>query len=73
METNELKEIDIKNRMCCYLDDIIKNRNSDLGAVFINEKSYKSFMIFHTKVCLVQDQGLIDLIKWMESFMELDI
>ena len=59
--------------MCCCLGDIIKNRNLDLRAIFINEKSYKSFMIFHTKVCLVQDQYLIDLIKWMDLFMELHI
>ena len=73
MKGNELKEIDIKNSMCCYLDDAIENGNFDLGDILINEKSYKKFMIFHTKFCLVQDQCLIDLIKWMDLFMELDI
>ena len=31
---NKLKEIDIKNRKCYYLDDIIKIEDFDLGSLW---------------------------------------
>ena len=42
MESNdELKEIDIKNRLCYYFDDIIKFEDFDLDNLLIDERSYK--------------------------------
>ena len=40
---NELKEIDIKNRMCYYFDDTIRfwDRDIDFSNVLLNEKLYK--------------------------------
>ena len=35
---DELKDIDIKNRTCCYFDDIIKIEDFDLDNILKNEK-----------------------------------
>ena len=41
MKSNELKEIDIKNRTCYYFDDKIKIEDFDFGNIPIDEKSCK--------------------------------
>ena len=46
MENNdELKETDIKNRTCCYFDDIIKILDFDVDNILIYEKSYKNVLL----------------------------
>ena len=46
MESNdELKEIDIKNRMCYYFDDIIKIKGFDFNNILIEEKSFENILI----------------------------
>ena len=45
MESNDLKEIDIKNRICYYFDDIIKIEDFDFDSILINEKSYKNILV----------------------------
>ena len=42
--TNKLKEIDFKNRMCCYFDDIIRfwNRDIEFRDILLDEKSYET-------------------------------
>ena len=40
---NQLKEIDIKNRMCYYFDDIIKIEDFNIDNISIDEKSYRIF------------------------------
>ena len=37
---DELKEIDIKNQMCYYFDDIIKFEDIDFDNILIDEKSF---------------------------------
>ena len=45
MESNdELKEIDIKN--CYYFDDIIKIEDFDFNNLLLDEKSYRSILIY---------------------------
>ena len=42
MESNkELKEIDIKNRTCLYLDNIIKVKDFDFDNIQLSEKLYE--------------------------------
>ena len=43
---NRLKEVDIKNRLCYYFDDIIKIEDFDFVNILIGEKSYKNILIF---------------------------
>ena len=44
MEINDkLKEIDIKNFMCYYFNDIIRIENFDVDNILKDEKSYKIF------------------------------
>ena len=46
VESNyELKEIDIKNRTCYYLDDIIKIEDFDFD-ILLDEKSYGNVLIY---------------------------
>ena len=39
----ELKEIDIKNPTCCYLDDIVIVIDFDFSDILLNEKSYQTY------------------------------
>ena len=58
MENNEIKIVCIKNRTCCYFDDIIKLEDFDLD-ILIDEKS-------HENILLVQNLCELDSIKEME-------
>ena len=43
MENNDFKKIHIKNRICYYLDDIIKLEDFDIDKILIDEKTmYKN-------------------------------
>ena len=37
---NEIKEIDIKNRVCYYFDDIINGANINFSNVLLDKKLY---------------------------------
>ena len=39
---DELKEIDFKNRLCYYFDDIIRDLDTDFDNILLDEKSYKN-------------------------------
>ena len=47
MENNELKKNCIKDRMCCYFDDIIKFEDFDFGNILLDEKSYENIFIYN--------------------------
>ena len=48
MESNDkLKEIDIRNRMCYYFDDIIKIEDFDLDNILKDEKLFENILIFN--------------------------
>ena len=56
MESNDkLKEIDIKNCICYYFDDIIKIEDFHLDSILIDEKSYENNL-----VCIILYKSLID-------------
>ena len=43
---DELKEIDMKNRVCYYFDDIIKIEDFNLDNILIDEKSYENILVY---------------------------
>ena len=46
MESNhKLKEINIKNLICYYFDDIIKFEHFHFDNIMLNEKSYKNVLV----------------------------
>ena len=47
-ESNELKEIHIKNCTCYYFDDIIKIEDFDFDNIIIDEKLYKKLLVYDT-------------------------
>ena len=48
MDSNdELKEIDIKNRKCCYFDDIIKIEDIYSYGNYIHINSYKNILVYN--------------------------
>ena len=52
MERNdELKEIDIRNHMCYYFDNIMRLENFDFD-IFLDEKSYEK--ILHNAIILIK-------------------
>ena len=44
---NELKEIDIKNRACCYFNDIINSTNINFSNILLNKKLYKEISVYN--------------------------
>ena len=52
---NSGKEIDIKNCTYSFLDDIINIKNLDPSKVKIDEKLYKSILIYHIGYLMVKD------------------
>ena len=49
---NKFKEIDFKNRVCFYFDDIINVTKISFNSILINKKlhQYIPFTTFHIKV-----------------------
>ena len=43
MESNEFQKVHIKNRTCCYFDDIIKFEDFDFDDILIDENHTKIF------------------------------
>ena len=43
---NELKEIDIKNRACFYLDHIIKDIDIKFSDIWLDEKVYENISVY---------------------------
>ena len=43
---NQWKEIDIKNRVCYFFDDIINGTKINFSNILLNEKLYE-YMIFY--------------------------
>ena len=44
---NELKEIDIKNRVCHYFDDIINGTIINFSNVLLNKKIYENILVYN--------------------------
>ena len=42
----ENEEIDIKNRTCFHFDDTIKTEDFNFGDILIDEKSYKTILVY---------------------------
>ena len=38
---DKLKEVDIKNRTCCYFEEIITDRDINFDNILLDEKLYK--------------------------------
>ena len=47
MENNELRITCIKNRRCCYFDNMIKLEEFDLDNTLIEEKSHENILIYN--------------------------
>ena len=43
---NKLKEIDIKNRVCYYFEDIINGTKIDFTNILINKKLYENISVY---------------------------
>ena len=44
---DELREIDIKNRVCCYFNDIINDIDIKFNDILLDEKSYKYVPVYN--------------------------
>ena len=70
--SNKVKDIDIKNRTYYFFDDIINIKHFDLSNIKIDEKPYKTILIYDIgfiRVCggefrhlVLFDYGLFDKI-----------
>ena len=47
MDSNdEIKEINIKNHACYYVDEIIKIKDFNVDNIVTDEKSYENFLVY---------------------------
>ena len=44
---NDRNEIYIKNRTCCFFDDIIKTEDFNLDNILIDEKSNENILVYN--------------------------
>ena len=77
-KTIGIKNVNIKNVICYYFDDITKIEDFGFNDILLDEKSYGSilFIIFCTKLWLVQNLCILCFIRWMgllEIIMRLNI
>ena len=45
--SNKVKDIETKNQIYYFFDDIINIKNSDTSNIKIDEKSYKDILIYY--------------------------
>ena len=70
---NSLKEINIKNRIFYYFDDIIQVENVNFGNILLHEKSYENILVYDisyktltgTKPLLISFDKKIDLLEFL--------
>ena len=67
---NELKEIDIKNRMCYYFDDIIRDIDIDFSDILVDKKSYKTYK--NILICEISYKTFMVSIPLRIRFGEID-
>ena len=58
---NKVKDIDIKNRTCYFFNDIINIENVDPNSIKIDEKSYKSILIYYIECGTIKDWKYIKI------------
>ena len=65
---NELKEIDIKIRVCYYFDDIINSTKINFRNILLDKKYMTMFLFttFSIKLKWVQNRCVLGLIKQIE-------
>ena len=65
METNdELKEINIKNRICYCFDDIIKIEDFNIDNISIDEKSLENILVYNISYKTLIDAKPLRWIYW---------
>ena len=57
--SNKIKYIDIKNYTYYFFDDIINIKNFDLNNIKIDEKSYKTVLIYYIGYVMIKDSKYI--------------
>ena len=53
--SNKFKDIDIKNHTYYFFDDIINIKNFDPNKIKIDEKSYKTILIYYIGYVTIKD------------------
>ena len=78
MDSNdEIKEINIKNHACYYVDEMIKIKDFNVDNIVTDEKSYENFLVYDIlHKSLINSRTLrirFDKVDLLEFMMELDI
>ena len=53
--SNKVKDIDTKNRTCCFFNDIINVKSFDPNNIKIDEKSCKNILIYYNGYITIKD------------------
>ena len=61
--SNKFKDIDIKNHMYYFFNDIINIKNFDPNKIKIDEKSYKNILIYYIEYVMIKDSKYVKIIS----------
>ena len=61
--SNKIKDINIKNHVYCFFDDIININNFDPNKIKIDENSYKNIFIYFITYVTIKDLKYIKINK----------
>ena len=59
--SNNLEDIDIKNRTYYFFDDIINIKNFDPNSIKIHEKSYKDILIYYIVYVTIKNSKYVKI------------
>ena len=58
--SNKIKDIDIKNRIYYFFNDIINIKNFHPNKIKIDEKSYKNILIYYIGYVTIEDSKYVN-------------
>ena len=61
--SNKIKDIDIKNRVYCFLDDIINIKKFDPNNIKIDEKSHKKILTYYIGYITIKESKYVKIIS----------
>ena len=53
--SNSIKDIEVKNCMCYFFDDIISIKNLEQNNIKTDEKSHKNIFIYYNRYVTIKD------------------
>ena len=59
--SNKVKDMDIKKRTYCFFNDMVNITSFDLNNIKLDEKSYKSILIYYIGYATIKDSKYVKI------------